>query len=166
MHKLISVFFILMALLVCGIAQAMQINIREMGAVGDGTTLNTRTIQSALDSAAKLGGGTVYVPPGVYLTGALQLRTNVNLYLEGGSVLRGSANVNDYMLNGRRVGLLFTQDAENVSISGHGTIDGNGDSFMVLDTAKKMDHAGVMWSRQGDLFRHVSEGLGDGPLVP
>ena len=166
MNKLTPVVLLIVVLLACALAQAKQIDIREMGAVGDGTTLNTRTIQSALDSAAKLGGGTVYVPPGVYLTWTLQLRTNVDLYLEGGAVLRGSANVNDYMLNGRRVGLLFTQDAENVSISGHGTIDGNGDSFMVLDTAKKMDHAGVMWTRQGDGFRHVSEGLGDGPLVP
>ena len=166
MNKLTPVVLLIVVLLACALAQAKQIDIREMGAVGDGTTLNTRTIQSALDSAAKLGGGTVYVPPGVYLTGTLQLRTNVDLYLEGGAVLRGSANVNDYMLNGRRVGLLFTQDVENVSISGHGTIDGNGDSFMVLDTAKKMDHAGVMWTRQGDGFRHVSEGLGDGPLVP
>ncbi len=166
MNKPISVLFLLFILPVCGLAQAKQVDIRGMGAVGDGRTLNTRTIQSALDSAARLGGGTVFVPPGVYLTGSLQLRTNVTLYLDGGAVLRGSTNVNDYTLNGRKVGLLFTQDAENVSITGHGTIDGNGDSFMVLDSAKKMDHTGVMWTRQGDQFRHVAEGLGDGPLVP
>ena len=166
MKRIILTFFILLVLLAWANAQAKQIDIREMGAAGDGTTINTRTIQRALDSAATLGGGTVYVPPGIYLTGTLQLRSNVNLYLEAGAVLKGSANVNDYMFNGRRVGLLFTQDAENVSISGHGTIDGNGDAYMVLDSAKKMDHAGVMWTRQGDFFRHVSEGLGDGQLVP
>ena len=166
MNKITLVICFLAAFLICGRAQGRQIDIRDLGAVGDGTTLNTRTIQYAIDSAAKLGGGTVYVPPGVYLSGTLQLRTNVTLNLEGGAVLKGSSNVIDYMLNGRRVGLLFTQDAENVSITGHGTIDGNGDSFMMLDSAKKMDHAGVMWTRQGDQFRHVSEGLGDGPLVP
>ena len=147
-------------------AQSQHLDIRDMGAVGDGKTLNTRVIQTAIDSATKMGGGTVNVPPGIFLTGTIRLRNNVNLYLESGAVVKGSTDLRDYLLDGRRVGLFFTQDAENVSISGHGTIDGNGDSFMVLDSAKKMDHAGVMWTRQGDQFRHVSEGLGDGPLVP
>ena len=166
MKKIILKLLVAVALTPSIHAQFKQIDIRDVGAIGDGKTLNTRAIQGAIDSTAKLGGGSVYVPPGVFLTGTLQLRTNVNLYLESGAVVKGSTNLQDYNLSGRKVGLFFTQDAENVSITGHGTIDGNGDVFMVLDTAKKMDHAGVMYSRQGDNFRHVAEGLGDGPLVP
>lgn len=167
MKRLASVLLLLGIIMAFGIrAEAKQIDVREMGAIPDGTTLNTRTIQHAIDSAEALGGGTVYVPPGIYLTGTLQLRSNVCLYLEAGAVVKGSSSVGDYLLNGRRVGLFFTQDAENVSISGHGTIDGNGDAYMVIDSAKKMDHTGTMWSRQGDMFRHISGGLGDGPLVP
>jgi polygalacturonase len=166
MPRIISVVLLWVVFLKCVPAQAEYINIRDMGAVGNGTNLNTRMIQNAIDSAARQGGGTVYVPPGVFVTGTLQLRSNVNLHLESGAVLKGSANLNDYLLNGKRVGLLFTQDVENVSITGFGVIDGNGDSFMELDKAKKMDHAGVMWTRQGDQFRHVSEGIGDGPVVP
>ena len=150
----------------CFAAQPKVIDVRDMGAVGDGKTLNTRIIQSAIDSATKEGGGTVYVPPGIYLSGTLCLRDNVNLYLESGAVIKGSSDLRDYQLDGKKVGLFFTQDAENVSITGHGTIDGSGDTFMVSDTAKKMDHTGTMWSRQGDHFRDIGGGLGDGPLVP
>ena len=56
MNKLTSVFLFLVVFLVCAPAQAKQIDIREIGAVGDGTTLHPRTIQRALDSAATLGG--------------------------------------------------------------------------------------------------------------
>ena len=156
----------IIAITVSAVAESQVIDVRTMGAVGDGKTLNTRMIQCAIDSATKMGGGTVYVPSGVFLSGTIRLRNNVNLYLESGAVIKGSRDLKEYVIDGKRVGLFFTQDAENVSITGHGTIDGNGDAFMVLDTAKKMDHAGVMWTRQVDQFRHVSEGLGDGPLVP
>ena len=148
------------------LAQSTSIDIRSAGAVGDGITMNTRLIQRAIDSAAGRGGGTVLVPPGVYLTGTLQLRNDIDLHLERGAVLKGSPNVQDYVLNGKTVGLLFTQDVRNVSITGLGTIDGNGDSFMVLDKAKNLEHAGTQWTRQRDRFRFVSEGIGDGPAVP
>ena len=112
------------------------------------------------------GGGSVCIPTGVFLTGTLQLRSNIDLHLERGAVLKGSANVQDYFLNGRKVGLLFTQDANNVSITGLGTIDGNGDSYMDLGKAKNLENAGTTWTRQGDQFRRVAEGIGDGPAVP
>jgi polygalacturonase len=147
-------------------AQPISINISVLGAVGDGKTINTRVIQRAVDSIARSGGGSVCVPPGVFLTGTLQLRSNVDLHLERGAVLKGSANRQDYVLNGRVVGLLFTQDAENVSITGLGTIDGNGDSFMELGKAKSLENAGVSWTRQRERFRRVAQGIGDGPVVP
>jgi polygalacturonase len=146
--------------------QPISINISALGAVGDGKTINTRVIQRAVDSIARAGGGSVCVPPGVFLTGTLQLRSNVDLHLERGAVLKGSANRQDYVLNGRVVGLLFTQDAENVSITGLGTIDGNGDSFMELGKAKNLENASVSWTRQREQFRRVTEGIGDGPVVP
>ena len=148
------------------VAQSNSVNIALLGAKGDGATMNTRLIQRAIDSVARLGGGSVCIPTGVFLTGTLQLRTNVDLHLECGAVLKGSANVQDYFLKGRKVGLLFTQDASNVSITGLGTIDGNGDSFMELDKAKNLENAGTQWTRQRDRFRRVAEGIGDGPVVP
>jgi hypothetical protein len=147
-------------------SQTPSFLISDFGAVGDGKTLNTGSIQKAIDECARSGGGTVSVPPGVFLSGTLQLRSNINLRLESGGVLKGSSRLEDYFLNGKLVGLLFTQEARNVAITGLGTIDGNGDSFMELDKAKRIDSAGSAWTRQKGHFRDVTEGLGDGPLVP
>jgi len=147
-------------------AQTTVFRIVDFGAVGDGKTLNTGPIQEAIDRCAATGGGTVYVPPGVFVTGTLRLRSNVDLDIESGGVLKGSAKLEDYYLDGKLVGLIFTQDAENVAITGLGTIDGNGDSFMELDKAKKIDSAGSAFTRQSGRFREVREGLGDGPVVP
>ncbi len=146
--------------------QTSPYRVTDYGAVGDGRTLNTLALQKVIDTCASNGGGTVVVPPGVFLTGTIQLRDNVDLHLDRGAILQGSPNLGDYALNGRTVGLLFTQDAKNVSITGEGTLDGNGDSFMVLDQAKRIDSAGRAWTRQKDMFRKVKEGIGDGPVVP
>ncbi len=147
-------------------SQTSVFRIVDFGAVGDGKTLNTMSIQKAIDSCARTGGGTVDVPVGVFITGTLQLRSHVNLHLESGALLKGSEKLEDYYLNGKLVGLIFTQDAEDVAITGLGTIDGNGDLFMELGRAKKIDSAGSAWTRQKERFREVKEGLGDGPLVP
>ncbi len=148
------------------VAQSLSVPLSALGAIGDGKTLNTRIIQRAIDSLAARGGGSICVPPGVFLTGTLQLKSNIDLHLERGAVLKGTTDLNDYALGGKTVGLLFTQDAQNVSITGPGTLDGNGDSFMILDQAKNLENAGTQWTRQHDRFRHVPEGIGDGPAVP
>lgn len=140
--------------------------IQNFGAVGDGLTLNTKVIQAAIDSCARNSGGQVYVPPGVFVTGTLQLRSNVNLYLESGAVLKGSANLSDYTANGLRVGLIYTHKADNVSITGLGTIDGNDEVFFLWDQAKKIGQEGLKYVRQKKRFREVSSGIGDGPVVP
>ncbi|MFZ1978555.1 MAG: glycosyl hydrolase family 28 protein [Bacteroidota bacterium] len=144
---------------------AQQIDIRSFGACAGGTALNTRSIQAAIDSTARSGGGRVYVPPGTFLTGTIQLRDNVDIYLERGAVLKGSPHVEDYMLNGRLVGLIFTQNVKNVSISGLGTIDGSSDAFMELDRYKSIDNEGKKWTRQKDRFRQA-DSSNDGPYVP
>ena len=141
-------------------------NVTEYGAAGDGKTLNTRAIQVLIDTCGARRGGTVVVPAGVFLTGALRLRSNVHLSLQSGAVLKGSGRLADYSLDGKPVGLLFTEDAENVTITGPGTIDGNGDAFMDLSRAKRIDSAGSAWTRQKGRFREVSAGVGDGPAVP
>jgi len=156
---------ILVALANAG-SQTSLFRIEDYGAVGDGRTVNTIPIQKTIDQCAKMGGGTVVMPAGVFVSGTLQLRSHVNLRMESGSVLQGSDKLEHYLLDGKRVGLLFTQDAENVSITGSGTIDGNGDLFMDLTTPKKIDSAGSAWTRQKGRFREVLQGVGDGPVVP
>src|SRR5690606_32764328 len=67
-------------------------NVREHGALGDGQTLDSPAIQSAIDACSALGGGTVYLPAGQYLTGSLFLRNNISLHLDSGAVILGSEN--------------------------------------------------------------------------
>ena len=74
----------------------MNIDITDRGAVPGGKVLCTAEIQRAIDDCNASGGGRVTVPPGVFLTGTIWLRDNVELHLEHGSVLKASADMNDY----------------------------------------------------------------------
>ncbi|MEM1136820.1 MAG: glycosyl hydrolase family 28 protein [Bacteroidota bacterium] len=111
-------------------------NIVKYGAVGDGKTLNTKSIQQAIDAAFEAGGGTVIIPPGKYVSGTIFLKDNVTLRVEGGATLFGSPNIEDYteMTWGHNKDrqpyhLVMAKDAKNITIEGAGTIDGNGQSF-------------------------------------
>lgn len=143
------------------------------GALGDGKTASTAALQAAIDACAKVAGGRVVVPPGVFITGTLHLKSNVHLYLEKAAVLKGSPRLEDYELYipGQnfapvRKGMLFTEDAENITISGEGEITGNGNLFFDHNNAKQLDKTTTRFTRQKDLFRGVSNGIGDGPIVP
>jgi len=112
-------------------------SILDYGALPDGKTLNTKSIQRAIDDAFKAGGGLVYAPPGAFLIGGIELKSRVTLYLEAGCVLLGSPNIDDYEYhpgpgklgdaNGHHV--LFARDAEDITLCGPGTIDGQGESY-------------------------------------
>src|SRR5512133_1436323 len=71
-------------------------DVRKHGATGDGATLDTAAINRAVDACHAAGGGVVYMPPGVYHSGTVLLRSNVTLYLEAGATLLGSKNLADY----------------------------------------------------------------------
>lgn len=125
------------------------------GAVGDGKTLNTEALQKALDAAASKGG-TVTLPPGQYLTGALFLKKGVELHLDKGVTLLGSQDLKDYPDRMTRVAgiemvwpaaLLNILDQDNVAITGEGTVDGQGkpfwDSYWAL--RKEYEAKGLRW---------------------
>ncbi len=110
-------------------------NIRDFGAKGDGVTLDTAAVQSAIDACNKDKGGVVVVPAGDFLTGTLELKSNVTLHLSAQGRLLGSGNPDHYKAgngvppgNGNIV-LISAANAENVRIEGLGTIDGNGAKF-------------------------------------
>src|SRR4051812_11270836 len=71
-------------------------DVRRFGAIGDSTALDTPAINRAVNAAFSAGGGTVYVPPGVYRSGTIILKSNVTLYLEAGATILGSKNIEDY----------------------------------------------------------------------
>jgi parallel beta-helix repeat protein len=101
-------------------------NILEFGATPDGVTLNTSFIQKAIDKASSSGGGRVIVPKGVFLTGSIILKSNVELHLKRNAILLGSTNPEDYKKFNWWKAVVMGNDAENVSISGKGVIDGQG----------------------------------------
>ncbi|MCC6696463.1 MAG: glycoside hydrolase family 28 protein [Candidatus Hydrogenedentes bacterium] len=128
-------------------------NITDFGAVGDGLANNRQAINAAIDACTNAGGGTVLVPAGEWLTGAIQLKSNVNLHLAEGAILRFSIDPKDYLptVFTRWAGfecinyspLIYANNSENIAITGPGTIDGNGESWWPWaeyqeDTAKRM----------------------------
>jgi polygalacturonase len=123
-------------------------NVNRFGARGDGEILDTEAIQSAINACSESGGGTVIFPPGTYLSGTLMLRDRVNLHLHEGATLLGSTKPEDYPKIKTRVrsyyeeivlqSLIFGEDLSHVSITGKGTIDGQGAAF-VVSTKKKPD---------------------------
>ncbi len=162
-----ALLFLSLFVVATGFSQTNTYAITGFGAVADGKTINTKAIQTTIDACAAKGGGTVVVPAGVFISGTLHLKNNINLYLESGAILRGSANVNDYEPYEKiHWGLFYTHDAENITVSGEGNIDGNGDAFFILNEAKHLPASATQYTRQKDDFRKVATGIGDGPVVP
>jgi polygalacturonase len=112
----------------------VTLNVRDLGATGDGKTKDTLALQMAIDRCAVLGGGEVVVPAGEYATGALELRSHVLLRVEAGASLLGSDDMADYPLaqvrwEGRWIkgysALISAMDSEDFGITGPGKIVGN-----------------------------------------
>ena len=112
-------------------------DIRAFGAVGDGTTLNSIAIQAAVDICNKNGGGRVVIPPGTWLSGTILMKDNVELHLVHGSTLLGSKRHEDYPRQptpkfrshkdiGGFYSLIYAEGANNIAITGSGTINGQG----------------------------------------
>lgn len=95
--------------------------ITDLGAIPDGTALNTKVIQAAIDKAHADGGGIVKIPAGAYLTGTIYLKSNVVLHLAPGSVLQGSTEMEHY-----EKALIYAENQQNIAITGTGKIDGQG----------------------------------------
>lgn len=111
-------------------------SITNFGAVGDGDTLNTKSIQSTIDHVASGGGGTVVVPEGIFVSGALFLKPGVNLQLEKGSVLQCSTDMKNFPEQRTRIeghfedhfnpALINADGCDGLEIKGEGMLDGAG----------------------------------------
>lgn len=113
-----------------------SVSILDHAAVCDGETLNTRAIQSTIDSLASTGGGTVRIPAGVFVSGALFFKPGVNLHLEKGAILRCSTDMKNFPEQRTRIeghiedsfnpALINADGCDGLLISGEGTLDGAG----------------------------------------
>jgi polygalacturonase len=117
-------------------------NIVNYGAAGDGRTLNTAAIQQTIDAAAAAGGGTVLIPEGKYLTGPFRLASRINLQLANGATLLISDDLVSYpVARGRYQDSITASGAQDIEISGEGTIDGQGQAWWTAFRAdKSMTH--------------------------
>lgn len=115
---------------------AERVNMREAGAKADGCTLNTELINSTILRLSREGGGTLFFPAGTYFTGSIVLKSHITLELEAGATLLFSNDFDQYLpfVEVRHEGvmmksfqpLIYAVDAEDITIKGEGTLDGQG----------------------------------------
>src|SRR5690242_6034674 len=133
-------------------------------AAADGVTKATVAIQKAVDNCARAGGGIVTFKPGNYVTGALFLKSNVELRVDTGVMLTGSQHDADYPSLWTRVAgiemkwpaaLINVNEQRNVKISGGGTIDGNGEKWWdkYWDVRREYEPRGLRWASDYDAER-------------
>ncbi|WP_240347802.1 glycoside hydrolase family 28 protein [Longitalea arenae] len=120
-------------------------NIIRFGAKPDGITLNTEAINKAISSCSKKGGGVVYIPQGIWLTGPIELQSNVNLHVSRSALLQFTGDKSQYKLvetnfegkkTVRNQPPIAGRDLENIAITGEGVIDGNGDGWRMVKKDK------------------------------
>ncbi|WP_316830570.1 glycoside hydrolase family 28 protein [Pedobacter aquatilis] len=120
-------------------------SIVSFGAKGDGLTLNTSNINKAIASVSQKGGGVVLIPSGLWLTGPIELKSNVNLHLKRDAILQFTDDFNQYKLvegnwegqpAWRNQSPISGSNLENIAITGSGIIDGNGGAWRMVKKDK------------------------------
>jgi len=140
-------FIILIVCFQCLQSTAKDYPASLFGIYSDGVTLNTRSIQFAIDYINLQGGGRLVFDVGRYLTGSIHLKSNVTLHLLEGAVLLGTLNPLDYDQKGL-MALILCHDEQNVAITGIGVIDGQG--RQVARNVVELVHKGLI----KDTFRN------------
>jgi polygalacturonase len=144
-------------------------SVADFGAKGDGAALDTGPVNRAIEACSGAGGGTVVFPAGVYKVGTVRLLSNVTLFLDAGTVIRGSDRLEDYpafpfVSEGRNTALIFADHAHGIAIAGRGTIDGNAGAFALYDKPHTWRGFDPADTRQGNEYLRVSELPDDGPV--
>jgi hypothetical protein len=139
-------FLIIVFALTIGLSGYSQIvyKVTDYGVTGNAATINTDSIQSLINKCSSESGGTLFFPAGKYLTGTIVMLDNVTLHLAPDAVLLGSKNLIDYKLNDsfleeknafvspKSKALILAFGSSNISITGQGTIDGQGQFFEAM----------------------------------
>jgi DNA sulfur modification protein DndE len=120
-------------------------DVTKFGAIGDGITINTKYIARTIETCAKSGGGVVLIPSGLWLTGPIELKSNINLHLQKGALVLFSPNFNDYPMvmsywegnqTWRCQSPISGNNLQNIAITGQGVMDGSGDAWRFVKKSK------------------------------
>ena len=142
-----------------------SVSLTDFGGVGDGLTLNTEAFQKAISALRKQGGGWLYVPAGVYMTGPISLKSGIGLRLDRNAIIMATEDKAAFVkvedgkpVPGRVRPLISASKCENVAITGEGIIDGNGAQWRPVKRSKTSD---AEWSEFKYMGGKVNE---DGSL--
>ncbi|MCR4852516.1 MAG: glycoside hydrolase family 28 protein [Prevotella sp.] len=132
---------------------ANTVNLKDFGGVGDGITSNTKAFAKAISALNKQGGGHLIVPSGIYLTGPISLKDNIDLHVERNAIILFSPDKLEFMERDETTGAITGTKARpgisaskrhNISITGEGVIDGNGEWWRGVKRSKVSD---TEWKR-------------------
>lgn len=135
----------------------------QFGGIGDGIALNTAAFASAIDALSNKGGGTLIVPAGVWFTGPIVLKSNINLHLDKGALILFSTDINLYpIVNTSFEGLdtrrcqspISGRNLENIAITGEGSINGQGEAWRPLKKAKVTENYWKAATGKGGVFKN------------
>lgn len=121
------------------------VNIRDFGGKGDGVTLNTEAFSKAISALDKKGGGHLVVPAGIWMTGLISLKDNIDLHIEKNAVIMAAPDRNlffktkDGKRDSKATPLINASKRKNICITGEGTIDGNGAVWRPVKRSKVSD---------------------------
>lgn len=161
----LSLLFVLLSLS----ASAERVDMKQAGADASGKKINTQLIDKTIKRLANAGGGTLFFPAGTYLTGPITLLSNITLDLEAGATLLFSDDPEQYipMVDIRYEGvmlksfhpLIYAMNAENISIKGEGTLDGQGKWWWNAchETAAAMRKDGKYINKYQKMFEEVND---------
>lgn len=139
-----------------------EVNLKDFGAIGDGSTLCTEAFSKAIDALSQKGGGKLVVPQGVWFTGPIVLKSNINLHIEKGGIILFSPDDSLYPFVKTSFEGLETRRCQspisgngltNVAITGQGAIDGNGEYWRPLKKQKVTESQWKAITSRGGAFK-------------
>lgn len=125
-----------------------SVNIKDFGAVNGGDVLNTKAFADAIDAVSKKGGGKVIIPPGIWLTGPIILKSNIELHAQTGALIKFSTDKTLYPIietsfeglnTWRCISPIYGKNLENVAFTGNGVWDGSGEAWRQVKKSKLTD---------------------------
>jgi len=121
------------------------VNIKDFGATNGGYVLNTKAFADAIDAVSKKGGGKIIIPPGIWLTGPIILKSNIELHAETGALIKFSTDKSLYPIietsfeglnTWRCISPIYGKNLENIAFTGNGVWDGSGEAWRQVKKSK------------------------------